>query len=529
MSRIDELKKQYKSYALSDLDIMKMAVPNQANKYTETLVKLVKNGIIEAYNTTYGEYEKARPTFISELMDYGLDYNYLETLETLELHTLYNRIDNLVGRHKMQLFTKFANFNERKLIENNDVTSYSSWDEIEKAVSLAELKLLDKKLEKEIKKVYEDDTWISLRPLSLEASMKYGANTKWCTTTNTGQYYARYSERGILIYNINKQTGYKVACFKNLSPQHDNEFSWWDVTDKKIEALDSELPTDVLMAVRNEIKDHPHYNALLMNDDEKSKLPIYKEGNYRFGEPVPINTTVHRSGGLQEFVTSSGSTAYSGTITTNTMVFSGNNSIGMSTSNPTTQLNVNGTIRTQGISVVDNDGNERMRIDSNGMVEGIGLPEQPSLPSHPDTYIAGDVASIRELLSEMAAEEGAPNPFQEMDERLSEYSQRAEEQRQLSHDEQLLRNIDMGTLEQQMIERMQRLAGIGTREMRIREMDREIERLRNETQPAVLEDDVYDPTTDPLNELNVAEQPVLPSKPKLNIWEQIKSLGKKRI
>ncbi len=49
MSRIDELKKQYKEFALSDLDAMKMVVPNQANKYAEMLAKLTKNHIEDAY------------------------------------------------------------------------------------------------------------------------------------------------------------------------------------------------------------------------------------------------------------------------------------------------------------------------------------------------------------------------------------------------------------------------------------------------------------------------------------------------
>ena len=107
--------------------------------------------------------------------------------------------------------------------------------------------------------------------------MKYGANTKWCTTTESGQYYARYSARGILIYNINKKTGYKVACFKNLDQAFDNEFSWWDVTDKRIEVLDSEAPAVVLEAIRNEIKNRSVPNQLLMTKAEHDKLNQYKE------------------------------------------------------------------------------------------------------------------------------------------------------------------------------------------------------------------------------------------------------------
>jgi hypothetical protein len=271
MSRIDELKKQHPLYALSAIDIYKMMSPNQSSKYIEMLIKLDKN-------REFNEPDAYRRQMIECMVGWGIDYNYLETFDLETLNIFFINVNNLVGDSgKIRLFTKFASLNERKLIENNDVTSYSSWSDIEQAVALADVKQLDKKLEKEIKKIYEDDTWISLRPLSLEASMKYGANTKWCTTTESGQYYARYSARGVLIYNINKKTGYKVACFKNLSPDHDNEFSWWDVTDRRIEALDSEAPSAVLEAIRNEIKIRCVPNQLLMTKAEHDKLEIYKD------------------------------------------------------------------------------------------------------------------------------------------------------------------------------------------------------------------------------------------------------------
>ena len=170
MSRIDELKKQHPIYALSAIDIFKMISPNQTNKYVEMLIKLDKS-------TEYKQPGDHRARLINEMTtEWGLDYNYLETLDLETLLFLVNSVNSLMNG-KIRLFTKFASYNERKLVENNDVTTYSSWEELEQAVALADVKSLDKKLEKEIKKIYEDDTWLSLRPLSLEASMKYGANT----------------------------------------------------------------------------------------------------------------------------------------------------------------------------------------------------------------------------------------------------------------------------------------------------------------------------------------------------------------
>jgi hypothetical protein len=87
-----------------------------------------------------------------------------------------------------------------------------------------------------------------------------------------------------------------------------------------------------------------------------------------------------------------------------------------------------------------------------------------------------------------------------------------------------LENIEMGTVEQQMIERMQRLAGIETREMRIRKTETELEQLRAEANQDEVVDTIYDPTKDIQTSVYKAEQPVLPSKPRKNIWNYIKSL-----
>jgi hypothetical protein len=331
MSRIDELKKQHPNYALSTIDIFKMISPNQTNKYVEMLIKLDK---------TQSRYSDNQRSEIVQLMaSWGLDYNYLETFDLETLTFLFNGIHNLMSEYKVRIFAKFASFVDRKLIENTDVTSYSSWEEIEQAVSLAEVKLIDKVLEKQIKKVYEDDTWISLRPLSLEASMKYGANTKWCTTTESGQYYARYSSRGILIYNINKKTGYKVACFKNLDPNHDNEFSWWDVTDRKIEALESEAPSAVLEAIRNEIKEMPVPNQTLMTQEESNKLEAYKEGNKYRVEPIE-EPRLHISGGFNTTTSDHTLVFHPSNYTTNSLTVNTSNNVGIGTINPTTQLSV---------------------------------------------------------------------------------------------------------------------------------------------------------------------------------------------
>jgi hypothetical protein len=510
MSRIDELKKQHPNYALSTIDIFKMISPNQSSKYVEMLIKLDKN-------REFTQPDAYRRQMIECMVGWGIDYNYLETFDLETLNIFFINANNLVGDSgKIRLFTKFASLNERKLIENNDVTSYSSWSDIEQAVALADVKQLDKKLEKEIKKIYEDDTWISLRPLSLEASMKYGANTKWCTTTESGQYYARYSSRGILIYNINKKTGYKVACFKNLSPDHDNEFSWWDVTDKKIEALESEAPSAVLEAIRNEIKTTTVSNQMLMTKAESDKLEAYKEGN-KYRAEQPEEPRLHITGELNY---------YPGSTTTNTLVFNPSTStssntltyntggnVGIGTINPTTQLSVNGgNIEVNdGDVILRSDGVERARLTANGLEFTPGRQY-----NHYDRPLTNEdqLRIIRELASELNdGDRVATDAQQRLDDAMAEQLAEANERVAEKH-LSFLENIEMGTLGIDAIQRMQRLAGVETLEQRLARLDAERERMISDARRT--DDEAAEQWKAErkalTEEVNVAEQPVVPSK-----------------
>ncbi len=479
MSRIDELKKQHPNYALSIIDIYKMISPNQSSKYIEMLIKLDKN-------REFNEPDVYRRQIIECMVGWGIDYNYLETFDLETLNMFFINVNNLVGdTGKIRSFTKFASLNERKLIENNDVTSYSSWGDIEKAISLAEIKLIDKETAKQIKKIYEDDTWISLRPLSLEASMKYGANTKWCTTTESGQYYARYSSRGVLIYNINKKTGYKVACFKNLSPDHDNEFSWWDVTDKKIEVLDSEAPAAVLEAVRNEIKNYPCYNSHLMSENEQEKLHYYKEGiqqSQMHGLHTISDSRMHITGGLNY---------YPSTGTSTTLTTGGSGGI-------INAINNNGYTVEYNPSTFTTTADNVLRFSAT----------QESLNEDLERRLFAD------LTREMNGDDRiAADAQQRLDDAMAEQLAEANErvaQKHLS----LLDNIELGTVEQRMIDRMQRLAGIQTREQRLAELDAERARIeqqarRNGEEAAEQARIEREALLEQIN-IDMAEQPVVP-------------------
>jgi hypothetical protein len=541
MSRIDELKKQHPNYALSAIDIYKMVSPNQSNKYIEMLIKVDKN------EPKYRD--EHRSEMIQVMVGWGIDYNYLETFDLETLSFIFNSLSNLMSPSRISTFTKFASFIDRKLIENIDITTYSSWDEINQAVSLAEIKLINKETAKQIKKVYEDDEWLSLRPLSLEASMKYGANTKWCTTTESGQYYARYSARGILIYNINKKTGYKVACFKNLDSNYDNEFSWWDVTDRKIEALDSEAPSAVLEAIRNEIKNTSVANKLLMTKAESDKLELYKDG--RTFDSGPSIGSGYITGGIVDHIESSGTTMTNwpstgtGTISTynpQTFTVNSTSNVGIGTINPTTQLQVNGDMAIDGGIIFRSGGEERLRLTSNGFQfsgttstqeynhfeerpEGVSTAEMISELAR--NFNGGINEQVeRRLFPELTDDDRAREAQQRLEDEMASHLAAANERVAEKH-LSLLDNIELGTLDNDIIQKMQRLAGIETEtvEQRLARLDAEREQIIADAR-RVDDEDAEQWRVERkalLEEVSVAEQPVV----HLSLWNKIKNTGKK--
>jgi hypothetical protein len=159
------------------------------------------------------------------------------------------------------------------LIEENDLTKYKSFDQMISAMGVAEMKAEEKELESQVIKMHEDAEWLLIRPLTFKSSCKYGANTKWCTTTeHNPEYYNKYAKRGVLVYCINKKTGYKVAAFYSLD-KNEPEFSYWNQKDTRIDSTESNLPLELIGFLRDYVKDPKvkSNNAMLTGDLKKKE------------------------------------------------------------------------------------------------------------------------------------------------------------------------------------------------------------------------------------------------------------------
>lgn len=298
MSRI----KQIKTAPENNINLFKLfslLVPEKKDKYTETLLRIINNTPkIENHLSEVREILKREFT-IEEI-----EFDSLEKLEQL----FFYRIIDMFNHTDLKSFRKFCEYNERGLIKQNDLSRYGSFDEIMNSLSIAELSSDIKDLEKQVKILFENDEWILVRPLTFLSSKKYGSNTKWCTTSeNNPEYFLKYSKRGVLIYCINKITGYKVASFYSLH-KDDPEFSFWNQKDSRIDSLETELTDELRKIILDESKfKGAKTNRFLLSDDERIKedkvLKQFESDKMILSpEPVGLEEPVERTNYIRRAV-----------------------------------------------------------------------------------------------------------------------------------------------------------------------------------------------------------------------------------
>ncbi len=264
MSKIKELRTNPDNN-LNLVSVLELFSPDGKSKYTDMLLRLMKN------TPNLKEHTKEIKTVLKNEFNFITD-EQLSKFGDIQLMLLYRFVDSFFNTQDLVNFKKFCDYNERNLIDQNDLSKYKSYEDIVNAVSIADMKVETKDMENQIVKVFEDDEWLLLRPLTYMASKKYGSNTKWCTTqSNNPEYFIKYSSKGVLIYCINKKTGYKVASFCSLD-KNDPEFSFWNQKDTRIDSLDSELTDELRKLIQETSKaKNVKTNRYLLSDDQRVK------------------------------------------------------------------------------------------------------------------------------------------------------------------------------------------------------------------------------------------------------------------
>ena len=249
MSRLDKLKEQHPELNVSVMDIIVKLDPTKTYKYTEFLVKKFKE--------FYDEYDDWTIGLGIEMMG----SENMESLNEFEIHAKANRITN------------------------PDISQYKDFSQIYKAVEEAKEKVRLKELEKQVIKLYDDDEWSVVIPLSYEASKTYGANTKWCTTQE--RYWNDYYKTYKLIYIQNKKTNEKYAVSRHW--EDNKKVQAWMSNDDETSPLLLPLPIEVMSVILCEVNKtdtifelQSKHNIVEGTKSKKEGRPDYIDGGLDF-------------------------------------------------------------------------------------------------------------------------------------------------------------------------------------------------------------------------------------------------------
>jgi hypothetical protein len=213
MSRLDRLKEQHPELNISVMDVIVKLDPTKTYKYTEFLVKKFKE--------FYDDYD-------DWVIGLGIE---------------------MMGRENMESLNEFEIHAKANRITNPDISQYKGFREIGNAVKEVEEKVKMKELEKQVIKLYDNDEWSVVIPLSYEASKIYGANTKWCTTQE--RYWDDYYKTYKLIYIQNKKTNEKYAVSRHW--EDNKKIQAWMSNDDETNPMLLPIPSEIMSIIICEV------------------------------------------------------------------------------------------------------------------------------------------------------------------------------------------------------------------------------------------------------------------------------------
>lgn len=265
------------------VDVVNMIDISKTNKYSEMILRVLINHHV---NSRYDNSEiKHFKESIKEILNIDT-----EGMDDVSLIMIHQKLD-MFNRQDIRMIKNFMTLNEAKVLGGIDVSTVKTFQDIHNYTSLASLKSITNEFRKQVKIDYEDLEWLILRPFSFESSCKYGAGTKWCTTSESNpDHFFRYTRKGVLVYVINKKTGDKVGCYKSTD-EVTSEF--YNMEDIRVDSMDTNLPYDILRFVREIFQTEKQPNKFI---NEK----VWNESHSRYQELQLVRGTVEHTNAIME-------------------------------------------------------------------------------------------------------------------------------------------------------------------------------------------------------------------------------------
>ena len=183
----------------------------------------------------------------------------------------------------------------------------------------------------EYQKLYEDDTYLLVAPLTHNASCKYGANTKWCTTNrDSDEMFDEHIIGGVLGYLIIKDkelsdrlNNTKFGLYRGWSEDHDRLLVYDELNNEHLngaqwlsnefEKIDKEMDLFKLMRLYNDyydFMDKPSKRTMknlkesiktVLSSYINTKQNISEELQYHIDNNIPVSENVYRVGSEKYF------------------------------------------------------------------------------------------------------------------------------------------------------------------------------------------------------------------------------------
>ena len=164
---------------------------------------------------------------ISDLVDFNHKYtDWL--LKNVDPESENFDDDVEIGVNLVKSFDKY-----QSQLDKKDINQYKSFEELDSALLPIKQKQKEKELEKQVEKIYEDDKFIVIKPQTHQASCKYGANTKWCTTAQSDTHFKQYTSGNQLLFYIIDKKNSKSGNYSKVAVHFatSGKESWWDTQD----------------------------------------------------------------------------------------------------------------------------------------------------------------------------------------------------------------------------------------------------------------------------------------------------------
>ena len=247
---------------------------------------LIAEGRKEDLRKKYEEKFSVDPDFL-ETLDYALGHPFISQTNfkygDFLLHNLHpnSSVEEVVDM--VDLIKEFDRF--QSALPEKDINKYNNFT-LANAIKTHKEKSKSQQKKADVsgaEKIYEDSNILIVKPLTYEASCKYGAGTRWCTTmANQPSYFKQYGTGAdqALYYIILKKFDRNNKFYKIAIHKTNGDEVWYDSTDERMSDREKEVfslgAPKVIETVRN------HWNNGKKSREIKRFEQIFNWENYAF-------------------------------------------------------------------------------------------------------------------------------------------------------------------------------------------------------------------------------------------------------